>query len=407
MNNTLQIAIATKQPLANLLPLLCSPPQILWLLVSEDMRQAADEFVRFVNKVPSLAQMNVVLKHALPDSPYLAIEDFGLDLAAELAQHYSGWNKIYNVTGGTKLMAVALTGIFNEQGFKQIYVNTASNQIEQLFPRGESTLLPNLLDTKTYLEAHDVTWRKAESDAEGWLDNVNCRESATLKLATAVAKDHNANHFLSMLNQSLVLAVNKTGQLHNPQLDLNFIPDKFAKAFQELEESGSIDFDKDNKRIYLKSAASHRYLSGAWLEEYFYLVARRAGLTDIHSGIDITDNFDSKKDIRNEIDGAATYGNRVLLVECKTSAFGKDQQKDSNIVYKLDSLSHQIGGIFHTSLLLSAQPLDHITSNKRAVYTTARANAADIVVVAGADLLHLELALKAWMATGRWPHTPN
>lgn len=399
---TLQIAIATKQPLANLLPLLVSPPDKLWLLISEDMRQAADEFVRFIQKVPALATMAVELKVGLPDSPYFAIQEYGVELAAELEQEYENWLKTYNVTGGTKLMAVALTGIFNEKGYRQIYVNTANNQIEEIFPLGQSTELPNLLDTKTYLEAHDVTWRKADSDELQWQQQVTLRESSTLKFAKAIAKAEKANHFLSMLNQQLASAATKK-EILNPQIDLSFIPSAFNDVFQSLAQVEFIDYDKDYKRIYLKSMASHRYLSGAWLEEYFYLIAKRAGLVDIHAGIDITDNFDNKKDIRNEIDGAATHANRVLLVECKTSSFGKDQQKDSSIVYKLDSLANQVGGIFHTSLLLSAQPLDHTTSNNRAVYTTARANAADISVIAGVNLLKLEPALKTWMSTGRWP----
>jgi Holliday junction resolvase len=206
-----------------------------------------------------------------------------------------------------------------------------------------------------------------------------------------------------MLNQQLALAINKYKQLEQPQIDLRFIPSAFQDVFIALTDANFIDYDRIDQRIYLRSENSHRYLSGAWLEEYFYLVAKRAGLIDVHSGIEITDNFDTKKNIRNELDGVATQGNRVLLVECKTSSFGKDQTKDSSIVYKLDSIAHQVGGIFFTTLLLSAQQLDHTTSSNRDVYTTARANAADIRVVAGKDLLKLEAALKYWVSHRRWP----
>lgn len=402
MTKKLHIAIATKQPLANLLPLLDDPPELLWLLVSNDMNQAAAEFINFINKVPALAGTTVVQKKGLPDSPYLDIESFGLDLAAELEEHYSGWHKTYNVTGGTKLMAVALTGIFKEDSFSQLYVNTASNQIEQLYPHKESKTLAHMLNTRIYLEAHDVTWRKADSDSEDWKAQIEHRQAATRKLANAIAKESKANDFLSMLNQQLAKALTADKKLVQPQIDLSFIPPQFKEALSKLAEADIIDIELNNKRLYLKSIASHRYLSGGWLEEYFYLTAKKVGLTDIHSGIHITDNFDSKKDIRNELDSALSHANRLLLVECKTSAFGKDQQKDSNIVYKLDSLAHQIGGIFHTPLLLSAQPLDHTTSKNRQVFTTARANAADIHVLAGADIIKLEDALKWWMMHGKW-----
>lgn len=399
----LQISIATKQPLANLLPLLADTPDLLWLLVSDDMQQAADEFLRYTQKLPALANMKVELKTGLPDSPFNAIGEFALELASQLDEQYADWVKTYNITGGTKLMAVALTSIFTEEGFHQIYIDTANNRIEQIFPKGASFALPDLLDTRTYLEAHDMTWRRAQSDDSEWLSSVLAREPATFHFAKAVARTENAGDFLSMMNQQLANALNKHKQLEQPQIDLRFVPAAFQDVFATLSDANFIDYEKEEKRIYLRSEESHRYLSGAWLEEYFYLVAQRAGLTDFHSGIAITDNYDSKKNIRNELDGVATYGNRVLLVECKTSSFGKDQTKDSSIVYKLDSIAHQVGGIFFTPLLLSAQPLDHTTSANRDVYTTARANAADIQVMAGKDLLKLEAALKYWMKNGRWP----
>lgn len=402
----LQISIATKQLLANLLPLLADPPDLLWLLVSDDMYQAANEFLRYTQKLTALSNMKVELKTGLPDSPFNAIEEFGLELATQLDQQYADWVKTYNITGGTKLMAVALTSIFTEAGFNQIYIDTVNNRIEQIFPKRDRFPLPDLLNTKTYLEAHDMTWRKAQSDDSAWFNDALLREAATFNFAKAVAKTEGAGDFLSVLNQQLALALNKHKQLEQPQIDLRFIPVAFQDVFASLADADFIDYQREEKRIYLRSEASHRYLSGAWLEEYFYLVAQRASLTDFHSGIAITDNYDNydtKKNIRNELDGVATYGNRVLLVECKTSSFGKDQTKDGNIVYKLDSIAHQVGGIFFTPLLLSAQPLDNTTSANRNVYTTARANAADIQVVAGKDLLKLEPAMKYWMKNGRWP----
>lgn len=59
--------------------------------------------------------------------------------------------------------------------------------------------------------------------------------------------------------------------------------------------------------------------------------------------------------IENEFDALVVSRHRLLVIECKTSQFGRNASRDANYVYKLTQLSRGVGGIMSRSLLLSAR----------------------------------------------------
>jgi hypothetical protein len=402
----IHISVITGQILANLLPLLADVPNKLLMLVSDDMQQTADKFEKTLNKYPQFQGMLVERINHLPDSSVTAITDFGLEVLTKLEEDDVD-QIVYNVAGGTKLMALALSQVFTEDNITQIYPNTEHDEIQILWPADQPAIaLTTLLNTKQHLEAHGVTWRSADSEQQTWLDNAQARKPLTFLLANQLAKDPlNTQKLVGMINKAGYDAQDKNKELVSPQQQLDFVNNKMHKLLKAYSQHELLDWHSDNHReIVFRSKGALRYATGGWLEEYFYLVAKQCELDDCHSGIKITDNFDRKADLRNELDGVIAFNNRLLLAESKTAALGKNAQKDSNIIYKLDSIARNIGGLYCTRILLSAVPLDHTTKQNKNVEITKRANATDIVVLDGANIIHLESFIKYWQQHGNGKH---
>ena len=397
---TVHIAIITGQPMANLLPLLVEKPSKLILLVSEDMKTNAEDHAATIQRHPLLTDLPVELKYGLPETPIAAIQDFGLAILAELDEQHSDF--VFNLAGGTKLMTLALSQVFADKQGKQIYPHTRFNKIEILWPEQQAAIeLPGVIDAKAYLQTHGVTWRKAISDEEHWRHQTEARKNLTFALANGLAQAGNTTEkLIGLLNKAGAQAL-QGGQLQ-PQQQLATYSKAFYPLLEQMQQAELIDWDSDDaKTIYFKSKSALQYLTGAWLEEYYYLVAQQVGLTDSHSSVDFTDDVNRKANIRNELDGVSAHQNRLLIVECKTAKLGKNEQKDTDMIYKLSSLSKKIGGQFSASLLLSALPLDHTTQAGREVKLTERARGERIEVLAGADLRKLDKLLLNWMETGR------
>jgi hypothetical protein len=397
----IHIAIVTDQQLANLLPLLADVPDKLLLLVSDKMLKKAQAFLKIVKKQPSLANVSITQEQGLPDSSIKDIQEFGLNILGKLEGEDQ--QVVFNLAGGTKLMALALSQVFNEPHFTQIYPNTEHDRIETLWPIGRPSLpLTTLLNTKQHIEAHSVTWRSADSESLDWLEKLQGRENLTKLLASQLATDtENTQNLIGQINYASANAQDKNGTVTHPQQQLKYVNKRMYKLLKAYNQHELIDWDSNNhKDITFRSKDALRYAKGGWLEEYFYIVAQQCELEDCQSGIKITDDFDRKADLRNELDGAIAYNNRLMLAECKTSTLGKNAQKDSDIIYKLDSIAHHIGGLYCTRILLSAITLNHTTKQNRDVEITKRAKAAGITVLDGANITHLESLIKYWQQHG-------
>lgn len=402
----IHILIVTGQAMANYLPVLLEKAGLLALLVSDSMQQKAAELSKKIQHTPELTGTQLQLYPGLPDSQLAAIQEYGLKIRMALEEAYPNAQFVYDLTGGSKLMALALASVFQDKQYRQVYLNTDHNQMEVVYPSGENAIaLPALVDSKSQLESNGFTWRKAQSASAEWRDSVNTRRDLSFNFATLLGRHTDMmQNFIRQLNRAASLSQ----QAQQPVQQLNYLPRGLYPLMVQLTEAGLIDWAEDNdKTLYFCSDDAIRYLNGGWLEEYFYLVAQQTGIADSHTGVEVTNNFDPKADIRNEIDGVCSVNNRLLLVECKTAKLGGNDEKDAQILYKLSAIANQLGGQYCTRLLLAALPVDHTTKDQREVKITKRANADDIQVVAGPDILHLKQYLQHWQQYGRWPAKPR
>ena len=197
---------------------------------------------------------------------------------------------ILNITGGTKLMAIAVYEFFKTMKSKFFYVPIGKNYI------------------------------------------------VDLKAKTI----HNLNYQLK-LEEYLLL-----NSLHC-ECDSSFLFPK-AEAYHVFAEMARNKFeviDKIKNAQSLPTPEERRYYSGAWFEDYVYLRIKDAfGLTDDKIGKSVKIFRDNSQVNDNEIDVAFVKDNMLSIIECKVSMFGhKTYPKDTveEYLYKLAAIAKDLG----------------------------------------------------------------
>ena len=129
---------------------------------------------------------------------------------------------------------------------------------------------------------------------------------------------------------------------------------RWRQALTRIADAGLVWWNGD-RELRFDSVDAARYLGGHWLEEFAWLVARDAGLQDVHcSAVGRWESQSGAAAPTNEFDLLAVHGNRLLVVECKTGRLDAGEQA---VATRLESLGRNAGGLFGSSLLVSAREL--------------------------------------------------
>jgi hypothetical protein len=145
----LLISLIGEQPIPNLLPIRYLQPAENLLVYTAKTEPVARRLRRIVSGRPDLAA-------DLRAEPY----DFD-GLRQQLAARLAGRGEVlFNLTGGTKMMALAAFSLAAQGGFPFVYMeNKGSTLLRYHFESGasvlkETTPLPKLISTRDYLNAH-------------------------------------------------------------------------------------------------------------------------------------------------------------------------------------------------------------------------------------------------------------
>jgi hypothetical protein len=391
------VCIASKETLANLIPAIIVKPDVVWIISSETMVEKAQQLaVSIESALPNCELHN---NHNLPDTSFESMSDFALNIAISIEQAYPDSPIIYNGTGGTKLMFAAFQEAFWDHQI--CYADTQHDQLLYLRPEHTRQPFSNELNIKDYLLANGLDARKALSDSEEWRQSVEERKALTFWLAKNT--EHLQNFFpqLNGLVAGAVYEENRTQKLSSQASHLKCKPKgKWEESLEKFQSLGLIDRE-DNLTFRFQNLEAAKYIGGQWIEEYVWLVANNLNCHDVACGLEITTQKHHKDNIRNELDCVICHHNRMVIVECKTSQFGKKEQKDSEILYKIDSIGGKVGGVFGERLLISALPLDHVTSSNRSVKNSSRAETMSINLLDGKNIIQLETMLKNWIDSGK------
>ena len=379
---SVHLVIVTGQAQANLIPLLQFKPDVIVLAVSQDMENTANEFEQLLKRTTPETLIKIV--HDVPSVGIAAIEAKAVEIENELQSEFPDSVITYHATGGTKLMTLGFYTAFAKQNHRIIYTDTAHNQIEIVYPRGQAAIpIKYILDVATYLRSLGFSYQNSMSDKLIWTVPAKNRQHISRWLAENA---QSLGDFLGNMNKLAAKALNRSEDKiieANHILAPAFI-DQYSEALEKLNAAGIIQWNAN--QITFKAASNAKYIKGFWLEEYVWLMAQDIGLSEVKSNITFGRGQEATK---NEMDCIAVHNNRLLAIECKTVALDKKDAKDTNqILYKLEALGKGIGGLYHEKWLVSARPVP--------LEVEQRAKNAQIKIIAPEQLPNLKTHLENW-----------
>lgn len=383
----IHVAIVSDQTLANLIPALTERPAKVYLACSESMaRKGIDRRLKTLLE-PHGIGVEVVPR--APDVGLMQITEYARRLATRIRAEHSQAEIVLNATGGTKPMVLGFVDVFSEVAVRVLYTDTQHRRIEYLPKRGKRVAsmrpMKDVLDVPRYLQAQGFIYEGAVSDSPEWRKRADGRKNVTEYLAQNVNR---LGGFIGAVNTLAHQALDKNGEnLVNPEQSFKEAPGgEWETAIKRFEKSALLRRRSDVNVEFL-NAESTRFLNGGWLEEYAWHTVVERKVFDARMGV--RGSWEAGKEARNEFDVLATHSNQLLFIECKTLRYGAESEKDSNALYKADSLGQDARGLFGSTWLLSAR--------KPSKEMGARAQAQGIRILGPADLPRLSDIVDKWM----------
>jgi Domain of unknown function (DUF1887) len=388
------LCLVSAQATPNLLPVLDEAwrPVRVVLAASGPMQANAKAISDVLKtKVPGLRVDLLNLPNAYD---YGALSDTFLDFLAE----HPGDDIALNVTGGTKLMAVAAQEVFRAEGKPVFYVNVETDEVIVIGGSRASQPLQPKLRVPELLRAHGYS-----VTAHGTPSVTREQRDLTAKLIDHV---ESAGRALGQLNALASEARDRPpfkvdltpAQLDSRQLDmvLNLLKD----AGLIKRGAHSITFVNEDARFFA---------NGGWLEVHAFELlqslrgqmggsANLAGLSDVVMGLRVGfDDGRARDRDKNEIDVAFLYRNTLHLIECKTANLAQagtsGDDKATEAIYKMESLL-KLGGLRTKGMIL-----DYRGQLNASPANLERAKQAHIEIVAGRQLKDLKGHIqRAWLS---------
>lgn len=263
-------------------------------------------------------------------APVIIVSEYSFeDIENKLnALNFDDNDDIYvNITGGTKIMSLAVYDYFHELGAKIYYVVQKNMEYVKLFPKSKNKVfkIESDISVKEYLAAYgfSVVQDDSQLHTADTTENVfnffkpyfepNAPENPYIHVIGELQSHRNKNSIATSIIPGLQTMLDK----------MNFVPDK--------------------QGVLTKNDIV--YLTGGWFEEFVHnKVKKEFNLSDdkISTGLNI-----SKNGVPNELDVVFTFENNIYVIECKTSVYyfenGKKKTTIGDFVYKSDSLQSELG----------------------------------------------------------------
>lgn len=367
-----QVIIVSSQPVPNLIPVFAWRPGVVHMLVSERMRAQAARLRRL------LAEFTYIVEYHI--DPY-SMEHVEAVCSSILGAKAKG-SVVLNVTGGTKVAALAAFQVFRQNDLPIVYFEPEHWRIVHLHPRdGQSEVPAVSITVEDYLAAYGLNVTIAEQNSPELL----ARSDLTLYLARELPRRQGLMRLLNKIGNTAATL----GNFPYREVISPFYP-AFLPPLEQLHKAGAILWHTKEKTITIESQSWARYLSGFWLEEYVYRQVAALQPDDLRRNVQVVWDGTGREPVRNEFDVVLTSNARLFLISCKTSKLASERDLvDKNPVYELDSLKDVAAGLFGWGILVSASDL--------APAARQRAEASGIVVIAGEELRWLNEKLRALM----------
>jgi hypothetical protein len=335
------VCLISDQPIPNLVPLLLEKPDKALLLVSPEMKAQADRLKKIIQpRGIAVKTREIASAYDFPAMQQTCEKVIKGSPEAELT---------LNVTGGTKIAALAAFQAFYRNNRRIIYLDTANHRLLQLAPENrEQAIDVNLVRVRDCLALYGLNPLPGNSPAP-------VRRPGLSDLARLLITD---SPLLSRLNN----AISRVGK--NPQyanLDLNELGPGADKLVPLLEGCG-VAGRTGPARLNISSPEKVFFCHGGWLEEYVYWCVKDLALQGLDLAINVKVEWDGKgsRPTKNEFDVLFTHANRLHLISCKASNPERETAsgtRATEALNELDTLADRAGGLFGRAMLVSARRL--------------------------------------------------
>lgn len=301
----------------------------------------------------------------------------------------SGPEIAINVTGGTKIMALAAVDWAAIQDTPPFlfYVDTDNKKILQVGGKMEQ-----------YSLNFSMTIKELLYTASG--HSIKSMKKDPIDTKTRDALDELIRVFIK--NPSALALFNKCANKNNSLWSDMPIScsDEFSKAIEITRQLGMLEITSG--KILYSSEDSRRWCNGEWLEDYIrkelYQIKCKKIIEDFASNIKLDYRIQiphNKEDDWNELDASFTANNKIFIIECKSCDMEKNKKNDKlqskaeKAIYKLDSIKKNFGGVLARGMIVcihTPRPID-----------IQRCKDLRIELLYGADVLKLEEKIKTWI----------
>ena len=330
----IHVCLVSDQAAPNLLPILDSEfkPQKAVFVVS-----TKDEIKEKANSLKLAFKQNDIDVDILELSNEFDFQSMETELF-DLLSSYENENIALNVTGGTKLMAIAAQNVFS--GVKPIfYINTNKEEIIFISKENDKHIPVQKLNTKTlintYLSSYGVSVLKNKDDFNFYKLGVFTERF--------VRRQEDYKDIISKLN---LLAFNAS----NSKLETNFTnySNDLKLILEDLADEDLVRLNGDI--VDFKNEQTRSFLNGNWLEYFTYKQANSiADVIDADWNVEVVNSKyeKNKVGVNNELDVIFMAKNKCHIIECKTINFENTENKDKLQSYldKLNSLKGYGGSL--------------------------------------------------------------
>lgn len=324
------------------------------------------------------------IKHGYEESNMFAIQQLILDWANS---HAAKDSFIFNITGGTKLISIALDRASMLLGSKraECFYQSRDHKVVWYQRQSDKIVYPinnNLnLQQRVVSRGYQITKQQLITDIS--IEELRYAQELIGLMQSDFNKGRSLCSFINLLasvsdeRKSLTLLFE---QMKNEQSEV-------LAELAQVTQNHFFKFDADTKTIKFESEYARDFMKGGWLEVYTGFECFKA-LMSLNPQAELAVNVELKKnETPNEMDVMFIHHAHLYCIECKTAkTMANENAKD--VLYKLSAL-HDFGGVNQKRAVVSLYSLKD--------YNLTRAQNSDIKIFQEKDLLNLSEQILAWL----------
>ncbi|MFW1746486.1 Card1-like endonuclease domain-containing protein [Acinetobacter guillouiae] len=294
---------------------------------------------------------------------------------------------LFNVTGGTKLMSIALdkASILLGTSRAECFYQSRDNSLVWYQRQREKIVYP--MNSNLNLQQRVVS-RGYQITNQYPITDISIEQLKYSQILVEAMKNDfkKGRSFCSFIN----LLAAMSDEQEKLSLCFNTMKKEQVESLNILAQTTNqhfFEFDTNSKTISFKSKDAREFMKGGWLEVYTGYECFKA-IMSLNPQAELAINVTLKKnDTSNEMDVMFIHHAHLYCIECKTAiTMASENAKD--VLYKLSAL-HDFGGLNQKRAVVSLYNLKD--------YNLTRAENAGIKVFQEKKLLNLSEHILKWL----------